>query len=66
MSNREPAITVGTITALVAALIGIAAAFGLPMSDAQVQSLLVFVAVLGPLVAALWTRGKVTPAEPPE
>lgn len=63
MQNREPVITVGTITALVAALIVVATAFGLPLSDAQTQSLLGLTAVVGPLVAALVTRGKVTPAE---
>lgn len=61
--QHEPVITVGTITALVAALIVVATAFGLPLSDAQTQSLLSLTAILGPLVAALWTRGKVTPAE---
>lgn len=61
--STEPAITVGTITALVAALIVVATAFGLPLTDAQIQSLLSLTAILGPLVAALWTRGKVKPAE---
>lgn len=57
--STEPAITIGTITALVAALIVVATAFGLPLSDPQTQSLLGLTAVVGPLVAALLTRGRV-------
>lgn len=61
--EHEPAIMVGTITALVAALIVVATAFGLPLDDAQTQSLISLTAILGPLVVALLTRRKVTPAE---
>lgn len=57
--NQEPVISIGTITALVAALIVMATAFGLPLTDAQTQSLLGVTAVVGPLVAALLTRGRV-------
>lgn len=64
--EHEPAITVGTVTALVAALIVVATAFGLPLTDPQTQSLLGLTAIVGPLVAALVTRRKVTPSNPPE
>lgn len=59
MRNQEPVAIIGTITALVAALIVVASAFGLPLTDAQTQSLLGVTAVVGPLVAALVTRGQV-------
>jgi tetrahydromethanopterin S-methyltransferase subunit F len=32
MSNREPILTVGMVTALVVAVLGLLAAFGLPLS----------------------------------
>jgi predicted outer membrane lipoprotein len=41
--RREPAVTVGVITAIVAAAFGVATAFGLHLSDDQVKALVVFV-----------------------
>ena len=63
-ATREPAVIVGMITSLAAAVIACLVAFGLPLTDDQVQALLGLVAVVGPIVAAVITRGKVTPVEP--
>lgn len=59
--NTEPAITTGMVTALVAAVIGALVAFGVPVTDDQREALLVLVVAGGPIVAALFIRGKVTP-----
>lgn len=60
MSN-EPAVTVASVTAVVAALIGLLVAFGLDVSKEQTAAILGLVAVAGPIVAGLVTRTKVTP-----
>lgn len=59
--NNEPAVTVGTITAVVSALLTLLAAFGLNLSADQTAAVVGVVAVLAPLVAAFITRRKVTP-----
>lgn len=61
--HNEPVLNVGSITALVAAVIALLAAFGLPLSPEQVQAVLGVVAVAGPIVAALIARRKVTPVD---
>jgi Na+/proline symporter len=67
MSNREPILTVGMVTALVVAVLGLLAAFGLPLSQEQQQALLTVVAAGAPIVTALLTwwraRKKTTPVE---
>lgn len=60
--KSEPAITVASITAVVAAVIGLLVAFGIDLSDDQQKAILALVAVAGPVVAGFVTRGKVTPA----
>jgi hypothetical protein len=59
--KNEPAVAVGTITAVVTALLALLTAFGLSLSADQTAAILGVVAVLGPLVAAFVTRSKVTP-----
>lgn len=59
--NREPVVTVASITAAVAALIGLLIAFGVDLSDDQQKAILAVVAVAGPLVAGIVSRSKVTP-----
>lgn len=59
--KNEPAITVASITAVVAAIIGALVAFGVNLSDDQQKAILALVAVVGPVVAGLVTRRKVTP-----
>jgi hypothetical protein len=60
--KNEPAVTIGGLTAAVAALIAVALAFGVPLTDGQQAAILGAVAVVGPLVAAFLTRARVTPA----
>lgn len=59
--KSEPVVTVASITAAVAALIGVLVAFGVPLTDDQQKALLGLVAVVAPLVAAVIARRKVTP-----
>lgn len=61
--KREPAITVGTISAAVAAIIGLAVAFGAPITEDQQIAILGVVAALGPIIAAVITRRFVSPAQ---
>lgn len=63
--NREPALTVGTVTAAVTAVLALLVAFGLDLTDDQRNAILGVVAVLAPLVATVVTRGKVTPVNDP-
>lgn len=59
--KSEPVLAVGTITALVAAAISLLTAFGVDVTDDQREAILAFVAIVGPVVAALVARRKVTP-----
>jgi hypothetical protein len=63
--TREPLVTAATITALVTALIGLLVAFGVDLTDDQQTAVLGVVAVVAPLVVALFTRSKVTPVKDP-
>lgn len=63
--SREPLVTVSTITALVAAVIGLLVAFGIDLSKDQQTAILGVVAVAAPLVVAAFARGKVTPVADP-
>jgi 3-hydroxy-3-methylglutaryl CoA synthase len=54
--KSEPAIIIGTITALVSALLTFAQAFGLDITDAQQDAIRGLVAVLAPIVAGLVIR----------
>lgn len=59
--KNEPAITVASITAGVTALLALAAAFGLQLSDEQQAAILGVVAVVAPLVVGFVARRYVTP-----
>jgi hypothetical protein len=59
--TNEPAVTTGTITAIVTALIAVLVAFGLPLTSDQQDAILGLIAVAAPLVAAVIIRPKVTP-----
>ncbi len=61
--QNEPLITVASITAIVAAVIGLLAAFGLSLTDVQIQAMLGFVAVAAPFVVAFIARSRVTPVD---
>ena len=62
MPTTEPAISIGAITAAVAALIALLVAFGVDFTQSQQVAILGTIAGLGPIVAAILTRAKVTPA----
>lgn len=61
--KNEPALTVGTITAAVAAVLSLLVAFGLHLSDDQQKAILAVVTIVAPLLGAVFIRGKVSPAE---
>ena len=63
-TKTEPALVAG-ITAAVAAVLALLVAFGLDMTAEQQTAILGIVAVVAPLVAAIVTRSKVTPANRP-
>jgi hypothetical protein len=56
---KEPLVSVGAIVTVVTAAIGALVAFGLKLSDDQQSALLGLVAVLAPIVVALWGRARV-------
>jgi uncharacterized membrane protein (DUF441 family) len=64
--KREPVLTSASIVALVAALIAVLAAFGLPLSDDQTTAVVSLVGVVAPLVVALLSRPRVTPIADPK
>ena len=55
----EPIVTTGWISALVAAVIGLLVAFGLPLTDEQQVAVLGLAAVVAPIVVALLGRRSV-------
>lgn len=63
--TREPLLTRASWVALVTAVIAVAVAFGLPLSDEQQKALIGLAGVLSPIAAAVWARGQVTPVADP-
>lgn len=61
VASREPLVTVGGIVALVSAVVALVVAFGVDLSEGQIEAILGLVAVLAPIIVALLARGKVTP-----
>ena len=61
--KTEPAVLIGSLGALVAAIIGLLVAFGLPVSPEQQDAILAVVAVVGPIAVGIITRNFVSPAK---
>lgn len=59
--DSEPAITAGSLTALVTAGLALVAAFGVPLTTEQREAILAVVAVVAPFVVAWLIRPHVTP-----
>lgn len=57
--SAEPSLAVGAVTATVAAILAVLAAFGLSLTEAQHDAVLVLVAAAAPMVAAWFTRKRV-------
>lgn len=53
---REPLLTRGTITAVVAAVLGVAAAAGLHLSPEWNEAILTALVVIAPIAATAWAR----------
>jgi hypothetical protein len=58
-TSSEPALAVGTITAVVGAVLALAVAFGLSLTPAQSAAVLGVTTVLAPLISAWFTRSRV-------
>lgn len=61
--KSEPAITIGSISAGVGAIIALVVAFGVPLTEDQQIAILGVVAAVGPIVATVITRRYVSPAK---
>jgi len=61
VTQREPAIVIGLVTAAVAAILVLLAAFGVNLTPEQQVAVIGVIAGVGPLITAWVTRGKVTP-----
>lgn len=59
--KNEPAVKIGSVTAVVSALLALLAVFGLHLSADQQTAVVGFLVACGPVVAAFITRAKVTP-----
>lgn len=60
-NTTEPAVIVGAISAVVASILVLLVAFGFDITPDQTAAILGVVAAVGPIVAALVIRRKVTP-----
>lgn len=65
MNNTEPLITTAVITAIIAALITLLKAFGVPITEDQQNAINQFLVVLAPLIVAGIARVYVTPLSRP-
>lgn len=57
--SKEPALTVGAITAAVTAVLALVTEFVVPLTDKQQAVILGAAVVLVPIAQAVWTRRKV-------
>ena len=60
--DNEPAVTVGGISALAAAILAVLVAFGAQITPDQQKAILGLVAVVAPIIAAVVIRQFVTPS----
>lgn len=58
---HEPAISIGSISAAISAGLALAVVLGLDLPAGFEAALLALVAALGPIIAAIFTRARVTP-----
>lgn len=58
---HEPAISIGSVSAVISAGLALAVVLGLDLPAGFEAALLAFVAAAGPVIAAIITRARVTP-----
>lgn len=63
--TREPLLKKSLWVGLVSALIALAIAVGLPVSDQLKGALIGLISAAWPIVTAIWARGDVTPVDDP-
>lgn len=59
ITKREPALSVGSLSALVSAILVLAVALGAPISDEVQTAVLAVIAAAGPIVAGVMIRRRV-------
>jgi hypothetical protein len=62
LPDREPALTIASLVALVGAFVTLLVQFGVPLTDGQQQALTGFAVVAVPIIAGVLIRGRVYPA----
>jgi hypothetical protein len=58
---QEPVMAATTIVSMVASILILLRSFGVGISDDQYNAIINAVAIIGPVVAGLWARRRVTP-----
>lgn len=56
---KEPLAVAGAVTTVATATIGLVVAFGVDINDDQQSAILAFLAVVAPIIVAVWGRAKV-------
>lgn len=62
LTRTEPAITTGTITAAVGAILALLVVFGLDISADQTTAILAAIVAIAPIVSGILTRRQVVPS----
>lgn len=63
--QREPVVIIGAVVAVVQASIGLAVAYGAPLSGDQAAAIVAACAAAGAFIQAIIAREKVTPVDDP-
>lgn len=61
--STEPAVTIGSVTALIAAVLVLLTEFGVDLTSKQQAAINAVVVIAAPIVAGLLIRRKVSPAQ---
>jgi len=59
--HTEPVLAATTLVSVVASILVLLRSFGVQLSDDQYNAIINVVAIVGPVVAGLWARRRVTP-----
>lgn len=60
-SRREPVMAATSLVSVVAAILWLLEEFRAPLTDGQYNAILYLVSIVGPVLAGLWARRRVTP-----
>ncbi len=59
--RAEPVLAATTLVSMVASILVLLQSFGIAISDDQYNAIINAVAIIGPVLAGLWARRRVTP-----